>query len=216
MIRPAAVSLLALFAVAACDRPETPAEPSPAASATSADNHAAPAVASHPAAATPAVTDRNLVSADGWGPLRVGMTVAEVTAAVGADSQPNAVGGADPASCDEFHPARAPEGLRVMMVDGRLARITLARAATLKTDRGFGLGDAASAIKASYGGAVIAQPHKYQSAPAEDLFAWREGASTAYVTDPAARGIRCEIGSDGKVMAIHAGGPAIQYVEGCA
>ena len=205
MIRPAAVSLLALFAVAACDRPETPAEPSSAAS-----------LFALVADATPAVTDRNLVSADGWGPLRVGMTVAEVTAAVGADSQPNAVGGADPASCDEFHPARAPEGLRVMMVDDRLARITLARAATLKTDRGFGLGDAASAIKASYGGAVIAQPHKYQSAPAEDLFAWREGASTAYVTAPAARGIRYEIGSDGKVMAIHAGGPAIQYVEGCA
>ena len=216
MIRPAAVSLLALFAVAACDRPETPAEPSSAASATSANNDAAPAVASPPAAATPAVTDRNLVSADGWGPLRVGMTVAEVTAAVGADSQPNAVGGADPASCDEFHPARAPEGLRVMMVDDRLARITLARAATLKTDRGFGLGDAASAIKASYGGAVIAQPHKYQSAPAEDLFAWTRGGSTAYVVDPSARGVRYEIGADGKVMAIHAGGPAIQYVEGCA
>jgi hypothetical protein len=211
MIRPVAVSLLALLAVAACERQETPAAQPPAPTATT---QGAPATS--PAPATPAAADSNLVSAEGWGPLRVGMMAAEVTAAVGPDSQPNAVGGADPEACDEFHPARAPRGLRVMMVDGRLARITLARDATLKTDRGFGLGDPASAIKASYGGAVIAQPHKYQSAPAEDLFAWREGASTAYVTDPAARGIRYEVGSNGKVSMIHAGGPAIQYVEGCA
>jgi hypothetical protein len=34
------------------------------------------------------------------------------------------------------------------------------------------------------------------------------------VRDPAARG-RYEIGLDNKVETIHAGGPSIQYVEGC-
>ena len=36
-----------------------------------------------------------------------------------------------------------------------------------------------------------------------------------YVSDEAARGITYEIGTDGKVQSIFAGGPAIQYVEGC-
>ena len=33
---------------------------------------------------------------------------------------------------------------------------------------------------------------------------------------PNARGIVYEIGSDGNVATIHAGGPAIRYVEGCS
>ena len=36
------------------------------------------------------------------------------------------------------------------------------------------------------------------------------------VQDEAARGIVYEIDGAGKVGAIHAGGPSIQYVEGCA
>ena len=88
--------------------------------------------------------------------------------------------------------------------------------ATTKTDRGFGVGDTAMAIKQAYGGAVFAQPHKYQEAPAEDLFVWSKGGSTTYVTHPSARGVRYEIGSDGKVMMVHAGDPSIQLVEGCS
>ena len=63
---------------------------------------------------------------------------------------------------------------------------------------------------------AIAQPAKYDPAPAEDLFVWANGGSTAYVTDPNARGVRYEIGADGKVKAVHAGGPSIQLVEGCS
>jgi hypothetical protein len=36
------------------------------------------------------------------------------------------------------------------------------------------------------------------------------------VQDASARGIVYEIDGTGKVGAIHAGGPSIQYVEGCA
>lgn len=208
MIRNTCLVSLAVLALAACK----PAEPAKIDAPTGPPAPASPAVP--PTAESPA--DPNALTSAGWGPLRVGMTLAEVTAAAGADSSPNAVGGADPATCDEFHPANTPEGLRVMIEDGKLSRITVARNTELKTDRGFGVGSTATEIKAAYGGAVVAQPHKYSEPPAEDLFAWSTGGSTGYVTDTAARGVRYEIGTDGKVSMIHVGGPSIQLVEGCS
>lgn len=203
MIRFAAVSAVALLTLAACERRDDPVmEP-------------ASAPSSPEAAPTPPV-DYTALTGDGLGPARIGMTRAELVQVWGEDSQPDAVGGPDPAACDEFHPANAPADVRVMIQNGVLTRITAARDATVKTDRGFGVGADAMAIKQTYGGAVIAQPHKYESAPAEDLFAWSRGGSTDYVVDPAARGIRYEVGSDGKVKMIHAGDPSIQLVEGCS
>jgi len=167
--------------------------------------------------AEPAV-DANALTANGYGPLRIGMTRAEVVAALGDDANPGAVGGAEPESCDEWRPARAPEGLRVMFVDGALARITTSAPSTLKTDRGFGVGDEAAAIKTAYGTAALAQPHKYSAAPAEDIFVWASGAPVGevYVEDPTARGVRYEINGEGRVQMVHVGGPAIQLVEGCS
>jgi hypothetical protein len=204
MIRNASICLasVAVLALAACNEPK-PAAPE------------APATAPVPAESVPAA-DPNVLTAEGLGALKIGMTLAEVVATSGADSQPNAVGGADPVACDEFHPARAPEGVTVMIEQGVLTRISLIRDAAVKTDRGFGIGAQGSAIKATYGGGVIAQPAKYDPAPAEDLFVWARGGSTSYVTDATARGIRYEVGADGLVKAVRAGGPSIQLVEGCS
>ncbi|WP_332677915.1 hypothetical protein [Brevundimonas sp.] len=196
----------AVIALAACGAPDPEPASAPAAPA-------APQPATPPAA-TPAPA--NSVSAEGWGPLRIGMTRAEVETALGADSNPGAVGGPDPEACDTFHPARAPEGLTVMVEKGVLTSIWLARAATLKTDRGFGVGDQASAIKAAYGSAASASPHKYSEPPAEYITAWSSGGGAGYVQNPAARGISYHIGNDGRVQMVAAGGPSIQYVEGCA
>lgn len=201
MIRPLLLTSAVLM-LAACGAPDPePAQP------------AAPVEPAAPAA-TPATT--NAVTAEGWGPLRIGMTRAEVETALGPDANPGAVGGPDPASCDTFHPERAPEGLTVMVENGVLTSIWLARAATLKTDRGFGVGDEAAAIKAAYGSAATASPHKYSAAPAEYITAWSSGGGAGYVQNPAARGINYHIGTDGRVQQVAAGGPSIQYVEGCA
>ena len=205
MIRFATVSALALLTLAACERRDDPVAQPPSA--------AAPAPAEAP---PPPPADASTLTADGLGAARIGMTRAELVKVWGEDSQPNAAGGAEPEVCDQFHPTKAPADVQVMVQNGVVTRITLARGATTKTDRGFGVGDTAMAIKQAYGGAVFAQPHKYQEAPAEDLFVWSKGGSTTYVTDPAARGVRYEIGSDGKVMMVHAGDPSIQLVEGCS
>ncbi|MDQ3124864.1 MAG: hypothetical protein M3Q74_04590, partial [Pseudomonadota bacterium] len=157
----------------------------------------------------------DVLTAQGFGPLRIGMTRAEVETALGADSNPEAVGGPDPASCDIFHPARAPQGMMVMVEDGVLTSIWLQRGSTLKTDRGFGVGDTATAIKAAYGPLAHVSPHKYAEAPAEYITTWAVGGAAGYVQNPAARGIAYHIGSQGTAEHVAAGGPSIQYVEGC-
>jgi hypothetical protein len=188
----------AVLAVAACNAPSEPAAP------------AEPAPA--PAPETPSPAPSNVLTANGFGPLRIGMTTAEIEAALGPDSQPNAVGGADPASCDIFHPTNAPEGLLVMTNGGALASVWLTRASTVPTDRGFKIGDTAAAVKAAYGSAAVVVPHKYEDAPAEYIIVW----ATPDHTGPTARGIKYEIGQDGKVKAIAGGGSSIENVEMCS
>lgn len=193
----------AVLLLAACNAPEPASAPDPA-----------PAAPLPPA--DPAPVADNVLTPEGLGPIRIGMTTSEVTAAWGTTATPDAVGGPEPEACSEYHPARAPDGVTVMIQNGRLTRITLIREAAIRTDRGFGLGDSGAAIKAAYGGAIIAQPDKYAAAPAEDLIAWSRGGSTEYVQDPSARGIRYQVNGDGIVHIIHAGDPSIQLVEGCS
>lgn len=194
------LALIAVSAFAACsnDAP-APTESTPAAESS------APAIAS------------DALTSQGWGTLKIGMTLAEVTAAMGPDADPNAIGGPDPDSCDQFRPANAPEGMIVMIEAGKLTRISLTELSMLKTDKGLGLGDTAAAVKTAYGAAAQATPHKYQDAPAEYITVWDGGPrAEPYVQDETARGLVYEIDGTGNVGAIHAGGPSIQYVEGCA
>ncbi len=103
-----------------------------------------------------------------------------------------------------------------MLEADKLTRITIGELSTVKTDRGLGLGDTPDAVKTAYGADAKATPHKYQEAPAEYITWWTAPRAEPYVQDADARGFVYEIDGAGKVGAIHAGGPSIQYVEGCA
>ena len=222
------VTLMLAAALVGCD--QLPLQP--------ANAPADPASSGIPAAAAVTPATPLIVTAQGWGPLGIGMTKGRVIEALGpaaaAAAAPDAAAApatpdATPAAatppvaaapesgiCEQFRPERAPAGTLVMIENGSLSRISLIEGSTLKTERGFGVGSTAAEIKAAYGGAVVSQPHKYEPAPAEDLYVWANGGSTAVVQDPDARGIRYEVGTDGKVKAVHAGGPSIQLVEGCS
>lgn len=164
------------------------------------DSSIAPTTAASPPPLTPT----------GWGPLRIGMTRAEVVAAAGEDARPDAVGGPEPEQCDEFRPGQAPEGMLVMIEQDRLTRVSLSAGTEIVTERGFGVGDPAAEIEEAYGADAVTTPHKYVAAPAEYITVWRTAPGGAE-----ARGLVYEIGADGRVAHIHAGGPSIQYVEGC-
>jgi hypothetical protein len=199
------VASLAVLSLAACGappaEPEAPAQPPEPASA--------PAAPTEPG--TP-VSAADKLTAQGYGPLRIGMTRAEVEAALGPDANPEAVGGPEPESCDMFRPARAPEGLLVMIIDGVLGSVWVSRNAAVETDRALNVGDAAAEVKRVYGAAAEVMPHKYADAPSEYITVW----STTDHQSAAARGLKYEIGPDGRVQSIAGGGPSTQYVEGCA
>ena len=195
-----AAGMIALL-VACSSETDTPTEPVPP-----------PAATDPTAAATTGVT----LTGEGWESLRIGMTRAEIVEALGEDANPDAVGGPDPESCDQFRPERAPESMLLMVENDRLTRISLTDPSEIMTDKGLRVGDTAERVKAAYGDQARVTPHKYQDAPAEYVTVWSRSGGEGYVEDGDARGIVYEIGSDGTVMAIHAGGPAIQYVEGCA
>lgn len=204
MIRYAVLSSIGLLTLAACNAPETAKTPEG-----KAPEAAAPVVASD-AASAPVLTPQS------YGPLKIGMTQAEVDAAVGPP--PANAADAEPSECRQYHPPRAPEGLLVMMEKGVLTRLSAIKGSTVKTEDGVGVGYDAEQLKATYGAAARVTPHKYQDAPAAYVTTWpgTRHLLGSYVTDPAARGLVFEIGQDGKVAFIHAGGPSIQYVEGCS
>ncbi|MEM8695260.1 MAG: hypothetical protein AAGE05_04475 [Pseudomonadota bacterium] len=164
--------------------------------------------------ADPAAND--MLTAEGWGPLRIGMSREEVTAAVGGKADPDAMGGPEPEFCEEYQPADTPDGLFVMIEQGTLARVTLVGDTEVRTPESITVGDSADQVRAAYGEELRTMPHTYVDAPGEYLTIWTMGdVGENGTSDENARGIRYEIGENGMVQLIHAGGPAIQYVEGC-
>ena len=152
----------------------------------------------------------DVLTADGWGPLRIGMTRAEIVAAAGDDANPEAVAGPDPKSCDQFRPRLAPAGVLVMVEEGVLTRISVSRNSDITTPEGISVGDAGSTALEAYGSRAIVEPHKYWQSPAKYITVWREAVSSGE-----RRGIRYEIDAEDKVVHVHAGSRSIEYVEGC-
>ncbi|HSK18599.1 MAG TPA: hypothetical protein VK912_05625 [Longimicrobiales bacterium] len=149
-----------------------------------------------------------LLTPFGWGALRIGMSRAEVVAAAGEDSAPDAVGGPDPERCDEFRPRNAPEGVLVMIQEGVLTRVSVSRNSDISTPTGFRVGDSGSAILAEYGARAHVEPHQYWAPPGKYITVWRQ-------SEPELRGIRYEIDSDDRVVHLRGGDRSIENVEGC-
>lgn len=149
-----------------------------------------------------------LLTPDGWGSLRIGMSRAEVVAAAGEDARPDDVGGPDPETCDEFRPREAPVGVLVMIEEGVLTRISVSRTSDISTPAGFRVGDLGTAVLTEYGSQALVEPHQYWVAPAKYITVWR-------ASDGERRGIRYEINADDEIVHIRGGGPSIEYVEGC-
>jgi hypothetical protein len=131
------------------------------------------------------------------------MTVAEASAALGPDAwrEPPP---ADLSECVILLPNAYPD-VQVMAEAGVVTRISAVGPAAPAVAAGVGVGAADADVRAAYPGAVET-PAKYEPPPAHDLTIW---------TVPDERGVRFEIGTDGRVSVLHVGGPSILYVEGC-
>ena len=145
---------LLLLSAAACTVEKTPGS---ADSAVPSADKAPPAADSTTPGPAPAPTPGGFaVSADAAGPIRVGMSVADLKNAAGdLTPPPNAT-----AECAYVHPASAPPGVLAMLAKGVVARIDV-DSSGVATAEGVAVGDTVSKVNEAYAGRVTTTPHKY-------------------------------------------------------
>ena len=151
-----------------------------------------------------------VVQADSFGPLALGVPIAQAESALGSAilaRMPELDG------CSEVRPPALPSGTSLMVIrDTAGTPVTVERVdvhtAGVRTREGVGVGDAEDSVLAVYRGRVQVQPHKYTGPEGHYLV----------VTHPRDTLFLIIFETDGRhVTRFRAGRkPAVQYVEGCA
>jgi hypothetical protein len=151
------------------------------------------------------VDTASTVTATGYGELRIGMTVAN--AAIALKSAIPSTAGLDTA-CAYIHIAKAPPGLRIMIVGGTVARIEI-DSSSIATGLGARVGDSESRVRELYGSRVTVEPHKYLPHGHYMVVA---------PIPPTDAGFRLIFETDGSRVTKYRAGrlPQVQWVEGCA
>jgi hypothetical protein len=165
------------------------------------------------AAATPTTVAERLTASsplhlEGVGPVRIGMTLAEASAAAGVpvrlqDMPPGP-------ECRYAYPDGAPglgRDVAFMVLQGRIARVDVG--ATVRTVSGIGIGATEAEVQATYPGRIRVEPHEYV----------RGGSYLVYVpADPALRDLSMPFETEnGRVQRLRSGlaGP-VAFPEGCS
>ena len=112
--------------------------------------------------------------------------------------------------CDFVFPAVGagiPEGVSVMVVKGKIARIDV-DTGSVTTEDGAKIGDTEDRIKSIYGDEVNVEPHKYIEG----------GHYMTVLGDSARAGKALVFETDGKLVTMFRGGrlPEVKWVEGCS
>ena len=141
---------------------------------------------------------------DGLGQILVGMTLDDAVSMGLLNENPNMN-----AKCDFVFPAVGagiPEGVSVMVVKGKVARIDVDTGA-VTTDDGAKIGDSEDRIKSIYGDELQIEPHKYVEG----------GHYMTVVGDSVSAGKAIVFETDGKRVTMFRGGrlPEVKWVEGC-
>jgi len=194
---PAALLLAALAACMPSD--EGAPEAAPGSTTPAPDPDEAP----EPAPGAPAGGQAWTAGFRGAGPAQVGMPLAAAASALGAVPDTAAAAG----SCSYLRPAGDPAGVKVMVNEGRVARVEVDSGA-VRTVEGAGIGDAEARVRKLYAGRVTETPHKYTSGR----------YLTVTPAAPADSAFRLVFETDGaKVTRFRAGRlPEVEWVEGCS
>lgn len=144
-----------------------------------------------------------VVTHDGFGPVKVGMTLPQASEALGVRVTRGA--GYEGDGCYYASPEKGYEGVAFMMSGSRVVRIDV-RSGRYATDRGARVGDSEARIKRLYGGEYKVSRHKYFEAG-------------RYI-EVAAKGGRYLLifeTNGGRVTSYRVGRPEqVGYVEGCS
>lgn len=142
------------------------------------------------------------VSEFGYGPLRAGMTLAQVDSIVG---HPLATRPLAP-ECDYVRLAAPNDSLYLMVIQGRLTRIDI-RHPGVRTTRGIQVGDPEALVMERYAGRFTTTPHHY--------------VTGKYVMvrpeSPADSSYRIVFETNGKQVTTFRSGlmPSVGWIEGC-
>jgi len=144
------------------------------------------------------------LSEDGLGQIQIGMNLDDAVGMGLLNENPTM----NP-RCDFVFPAVGagiPDGVSVMIVQGKVARIDVDTGA-VTTDDGAKIGDSEDRVKSIYGDDVQVEPHKYNPG-------WH------YMTvmgDSASAGKAIVFETDGKRVTMFRAGrlPEVKWVEGC-
>lgn len=152
------------------------------------------------------VSEDAVLTVEGLGEMKIGMTVAEIEVATGEKVRVSS----------DFYPGcryaslgdGTPKGVGLMLSHRRLVRLDIWSDATTLTDTGVGLGDSESKVRRKYGDEVVVSDHPYLGSrgsymeyrpPGEDrllmLFETDKGQVTSFRTGYAQQ---------------------VRYIEGCA
>ena len=183
-----AVTMLLIALVSACNKGEEKAVKGPN----------APSGTGHDT-----VSDLAL-SEDGLGQIQIGMTLTEAVNMGLLNENPNM----NP-RCDFVFPAVGagiPDGVSVMVVKGKIARIDV-DTGSVTTEDGVKVGDTEDRVKTVYGDELKVEPHKYIEG----------GHYLTVMGDSASAGKALVFETDGKRVTMFRGGrlPEVKWVEGC-
>jgi hypothetical protein len=154
-------------------------------------------------AAHDSVSDLAL-SEDGLGQIQIGMNLVDAGNMGLLNENPTMN-----KECDFVFPAVGagiPDGVSVMVVKGKIARIDV-DTGSVTTEDGAKIGDTEDRIKSIYGDEVKVEPHKYVEA----------GHYMTVTGDSASAGKALVFETDGKRVTMFRGGrlPEVKWVEGC-
>jgi hypothetical protein len=152
----------------------------------------------------PPTSTATTLTENGFGGLKIGMTVDQAAGALGRPLSPLYE---ETGPCQLYTSVALPEGVVVMTQSGRVSRITLSGPAEVATSEGFRIGDKESDLLTRFGALLDRETHHYLGEPAEYLTSWSPDRT---------RGVRYETDQNERVFEIHAGDETITNVEGCA
>ncbi|MFL5467752.1 MAG: hypothetical protein ACJ79N_11840 [Gemmatimonadaceae bacterium] len=141
---------------------------------------------------------------DGLGPIQIGMTLDDAVNMGLLNENPNMK-----AECDFVFPAVGsgiPDGVGVMVVRGKIARIDVDTGA-VTTEDGAKIGDTEDRLRSIYGDELTVEPHKF----------FKNGHYLTVMGDSASAGKAIVFETDDNRVTMFRAGrlPEVKWVEGC-
>jgi len=150
-------------------------------------------------ASTGAAAPRPVLTPDGMGAIRIGMSEAEAARRFGMVS--TEVDG----DCHHLEfPGRVD--LTGLARKGRIAGLLASGESQLRTDRGIRIGSTERDVRRAYGPGLKVEPSTYDDPPAHYLTFW---------VRPNVRGVKFVTDAKGLVIAINVGDETIGWTDGC-